>query len=65
MAHVIVDGAIDGDRINTLLPALKAQRGADGLLDPDTIADNFWHLYCQPRTAWTHEIDLRPWVEPW
>jgi len=65
VAHVIIDGAIDGDRINTLLPALKAQRGADGLLDPDAIADNFWHLYCQPRTAWTHEIDLRPWVEPW
>ena len=65
VAHVIIDGAIDGDRINTLLPALKAQRGADGLLDPDAIADNFWHLYCQPRAAWAHEIDLRPWVEPW
>jgi len=65
VAHVIVDGVIDGDRINTLLPELKAQRGADGLLDPNAIADNFWHLYCQPRTAWTHEIDLRPWVEPW
>ena len=65
VAHVIIDGAINGDRINTVLPALKAQRGADGLLDPEAIADNFWHLYCQPRSAWTHEIDLRPWVEPW
>jgi NAD(P)-dependent dehydrogenase (short-subunit alcohol dehydrogenase family) len=65
IAHVVVDGAIDGDRINTFLPDLKAQRGADGLLDPDAIADNYWHLYCQPRSAWTHEIDVRPWVESW
>ncbi|MEO8605465.1 MAG: SDR family NAD(P)-dependent oxidoreductase [bacterium] len=65
VAHVVVDGAIDGDRINTFLPTLKAQRGADGLLDPDAIADNFWHLYCQPRSAWTHELDVRPWSESW
>ena len=37
----------------------------DGLLDPDAIAENFWQLHCQPRSAWTHEIDVRPWVEPW
>lgn len=65
VAHVIVDGAIDGDRINTFLPKLKTQRGPDGLLDPDAIADNYWHLHCQARSAWTHELDLRPWVESW
>jgi NAD(P)-dependent dehydrogenase (short-subunit alcohol dehydrogenase family) len=65
VAHVVVDGAIDGDRINTFLPGLKAQRGPDGLLDPDAIAENFWHLHCQTRSAWTHEIDVRPWVETW
>jgi NAD(P)-dependent dehydrogenase (short-subunit alcohol dehydrogenase family) len=65
VAHVVVDGAIDGDRINSFLPGLKAQRGADGLLDPDAIAENFWQLHCQTRSAWTHEIDVRPWVEPW
>jgi NAD(P)-dependent dehydrogenase (short-subunit alcohol dehydrogenase family) len=65
VAHVIVDGAIDGDRINTFLPGLKTERGADGLLDPDAIAENYWTLYQQPRSAWTHELDLRPWVEPW
>jgi len=65
VAHVVVDGAIDGDRINSRLPGLKTQRGPDGLLDPDAIADNFWHLYRQPRSAWTHELDARPWVEPW
>jgi NAD(P)-dependent dehydrogenase (short-subunit alcohol dehydrogenase family) len=65
VAHVVVDGAIDGDRIHSFLPGLKAQRGPDGLLDPDAIAENFWQLHCQTRSAWTHEIDVRPWVEPW
>jgi len=65
VAHVVVDGAIDGDRIHSFLPGLKAQRGPNGLLDPDAIAENFWQLYRQPRSAWTHEIDVRPWVEPW
>ena len=65
VGHVIVDGAIDGDRINTFLPGLKAQRGPDGLLDPDAIAENFWQLYRQPRSAWTHELDVRPWAEAW
>lgn len=37
----------------------------DGFLDPDAIADNYWHLYQQPRSAWTHELDLRPWAEQW
>ena len=63
MLSVIVDGAIDGDRINTFLPGLKAQLGEDGLLDPDAIAESYWHLYTQPRVARTHKIDLRPWVE--
>ena len=65
VAHVIVDGAIDGDRINTFLPGLKEAKGADGLLDPDAIADNYWTLHTQQRSAWSHEIDLRPWVETW
>jgi NAD(P)-dependent dehydrogenase (short-subunit alcohol dehydrogenase family) len=65
VAHVIIDGAIDGDRINTFLPGLKSERGPDGLLDPDAIAENYWSLFQQPRSAWTHELDLRPWVESW
>lgn len=65
VAHVVVDGAIDGDRINSFLPHLKEERGADGLLDPDGIAENYWTLFQQPRSAWTHELDVRPWVESW
>jgi len=65
VAHVIVDGMIDGERINTFLPQAKEQRGPDGLLDPDAIAENYWMLHTQARNAWTHEIDVRPWVETW
>jgi NAD(P)-dependent dehydrogenase (short-subunit alcohol dehydrogenase family) len=65
VAHVVVDGAIDGERIATLVPQLKQQRGPDGLLDPDAIAENYWTLHAQKRSAWTHEIDVRPWVEAW
>lgn len=65
VAHIVVDGAIDGDRINTFLPDLKAAKGEAGLLDPDDIAENYWTLFCQRRSAWTHEIDVRPWSEPW
>lgn len=36
-----------------------------GILDPDAIADAYFTLHCQPRTAWTHELDLRPWIEKW
>jgi NAD(P)-dependent dehydrogenase (short-subunit alcohol dehydrogenase family) len=65
VAHVVIDGAVDGDRIRTLLPQLKDRLGADGLLDPDAIAESYWHIYTQPRSAWTHELDLRPWAETW
>ena len=36
-----------------------------GILDPEAIAENYWQLHLQPRSAWTHELDLRPWMEPW
>jgi NAD(P)-dependent dehydrogenase (short-subunit alcohol dehydrogenase family) len=65
VAHVVIDGAVDGNRINSLLPDLKGKLGEDGLLSPDGIAENYWHLHTQPRNAWTHELDLRPWVETW
>ena len=65
VAQVIVDGAIDGDRINTFLPGLKESRPPDGLLDPDAIAESYWALFSQQRSAWSHELDVRPWVESW
>jgi NAD(P)-dependent dehydrogenase (short-subunit alcohol dehydrogenase family) len=65
VAHVVIDGAVDGNRINTLLPDLKDKLGDNGLLEPDGIAENYWHIHMQPRSAWTHELDVRPWAETW
>jgi len=59
VAHVIVDGQIDSERY----AALRAERGPDALLHPDAIAESYWQLHLQPRSAWTQELDLRPWTE--
>ena len=45
-------------------PQLIADRGPDGVLAPDEIADAFWMLHAQPRSTWTFELDLRPYKEP-
>jgi NAD(P)-dependent dehydrogenase (short-subunit alcohol dehydrogenase family) len=63
VAHVVVDGAINGDRIRNRMPALIKERGEDGLLGIDAIADNYWVIHRQPRSAWTQEVDLRPFKE--
>jgi len=65
VAHVVVDGAIDTDFIKTNFPERYAMKDQDGILNPDHIADNYWHLHTQPRDSWTHELDLRPWIERW
>lgn len=65
VAHVVVDGAIDTDFIKETFPDLYAKKEQDGILNPVHIAENYWHLSQQPRDAWTHELDLRPWMEHW
>jgi short-subunit dehydrogenase len=65
VAHVVVDGAIDTEFIRDTFPERYALKDQDGILNPDHIADNYWHLHAQPRDAWTHELDLRPWIEKW
>jgi NAD(P)-dependent dehydrogenase (short-subunit alcohol dehydrogenase family) len=64
VAHVIIDGGIEGDRLLSRMPDRKDKAGADGLLNIEAIADSYWHLHKQHRSAWTHEIDLRPYKEP-
>lgn len=65
VGHVVVDGAIDTEFIRTQFPERYALKDAGGILDPDHIADNYWHLHAQPRDAWTFELDLRPYMERW
>lgn len=66
VAHVVVDGAIDTAFTQERNPGRYAElKAQDGVLQPDAIAENYWHLHCQQRSAWTHEIDLRPWMEKW
>ena len=65
VAHVVIDGAIDTAFIRDNFPDAAARHAEGGLLEPDAIADAYWALHIQPRTAWTHEMDLRPAIERW
>ena len=63
VAHVVVDGGIDGDRLRNSAPTLIEERGEDGLLGIEAIAVTYWQIHRQPRSAWTQEVDLRPFKE--
>ena len=63
VAHVVVDGAIDTEFIRTQFPERYALKAQDGILNPEHLAQNYVMLHRQPRDAWTHELDLRPWCE--
>ena len=63
VAHVVIDGAIDTAFIRELFPERYALKAQDGILNPEHIADAYWMLHRQPRDAWTHELDLRPYLE--
>lgn len=63
VAHTIIDGMIDTEFIREQFPERYALKDQGILLDPDHIADAYWMLAQQPRDAWTHELDLRPYME--
>ena len=66
VAHVVVDGAIDTDWTRSRAPDQYPSRKAEQrILNPISIAENYWMLHAQPRDAWTHELDVRPWAETW
>ncbi|MEM1037609.1 MAG: SDR family NAD(P)-dependent oxidoreductase [Pseudomonadota bacterium] len=65
VAHVVVDGVIDGDMVRSRFGEYLDMLGEDGSLAPDAIADAFWFLHSQHRSAWTQELDLRPFKENW
>lgn len=55
VAHVVIDGRIR--------PPTAPSGASEEYLDPEAIADTYFQLHCQPRSAWSLEVDLRPWVE--
>ena len=57
VAHFVIDGGIRS------AVRQNPNDNPDSLLDPDAIAENYWHIATQPRSAWTWEVELRPWVE--
>ena len=63
VAHVIIDGGIAGTRLLTAAPQLAEIRGEDGMLDVDAIAETYWQVHRQPKSAWSQEVELRPFKE--
>lgn len=64
VAHVVIDGGIDTEFVRGLRPDFESLKAQDGVLLPAAVADAYVMLHRQPRSAWTHELDLRPWMEP-
>jgi NAD(P)-dependent dehydrogenase (short-subunit alcohol dehydrogenase family) len=65
VAHPVIDGAIDTEFIRSNFPERYAMKEQGGILNPEHIAELYWQIHCQPRDAWTHETELRPWMESW
>jgi NAD(P)-dependent dehydrogenase (short-subunit alcohol dehydrogenase family) len=64
VATVLIDGAIESERMRRNHPERMEKLADDGALDPDAIAETYWQIHAQQRSAWSHEVDLRPWKEP-
>ena len=65
VAHVVIDGAVDGTFIRSIRGEVDDLLARDSILKPADIATAYVQLHRQPRSAWTHEMDLRPWSETW
>lgn len=64
VVHTVIDGVIDGERAKKQFPDYVKAKGKDGLLQLDAIAETYWAVHKQHPSAWTHELDLRPFKEP-
>lgn len=67
VAHLVIDAGVDTAFVRNLRRQRSGQEdfAPDELMDPASIAETYWHLHHQPRDAWTHELDLRPFGERW
>jgi len=64
VVHTVIDGVINGERAENQFPEYVKAKGKDGLLQLDAIAETYWAVHKQHPSAWTHELDLRPFKEP-
>lgn len=65
VAHVVIDGMVEGGFIRSLVPDYEAALAQQRIVHADEAARNWVWLWRQGRSAWTHELDLRPWSESW
>ncbi|MEM7257183.1 MAG: SDR family NAD(P)-dependent oxidoreductase [Pseudomonadota bacterium] len=65
VGHVVIDGVIDTAATRELFPDWFEQRSEDAILQPDQLAEIYWMLHAQPRSAWSFEIDVRSYREHW
>jgi hypothetical protein len=63
VAHVVIDGMIDTAAVRQRFAERVNDLGPDAMLDTDAIAELYYQIHAQPRTAWTFEADVRPWAE--
>ena len=68
VAHLVIDSGVDTAFVRERIKAggrNPDELPKDTLMEPDSIADAYWYLHSQSRDGWTHELDIRPYVEKW
>ncbi|CAM3517337.1 SDR family oxidoreductase [Parendozoicomonas haliclonae] len=65
VGHIVIDAAVDTAWIQQMLPDYKQRKDNDGVVNPDDLAELYVQMHEQPRSAWTFELDVRPWTEKW
>lgn len=65
VGHVVIDGAIKGEKVQTMWPEYAEKLGAAGMIDIEAIVDAYQYLWRQPPGGWTFEVDVRTAIESW
>ena len=65
VAHLVIDAGVDTAWVRERIAARGGSTGDRTLMDPASVAEAYWQLHLQPRDAWTHELDVRPFNETW
>jgi hypothetical protein len=61
----VIDAGVDTEWVRERMKSRADTGAARTLMNPASIADAYWRLHQQPRDAWSHEVDLRPFNETW